>query len=869
VFDVRLRLAEDNGTRGRVLPTLTAAVTGYAAPQLRFTVSEQVAGKLDAPFLVLVEYSTGGAFVRPRNDLFIVDEDSADSIDATGAVTFSAPNVFGWLASRYPIWWRPGDSAEFQREYVNQTPGLVLRDLIDWAKAQHGWGPGVSTAFSNTVDSAGAAWADRVSQSWPLFTTTLARVIDGLTSQGYLETWTEGFQLHAVNPGTGVDRSDTVTLGGPSFSRAPGKRVFDPATAIIVQYDTGWTHFENPGASGRFGNVFKVMSQTGAPDRASAEKNVQPALTEGRATQEELSYEWTVADGTPRPWADFQVGDLVTARTRRGKKTLRVIGLDVSKDAKDKITARVIVGSKILDLAAKAAKRTAAASVGQIIGGSGATPSPIPSRPSVAPVAPEGLHVESNAGSWRADGTAVSTVELAWLGVTQAVDGSTVDVDTYEVWARRADEAPSLAFQTSALTVTTDRWAPGVTRYVSVRARSRADVWSDFSPEIAVTPAEPASIIPRAPIGLAVTSNVASFRADGTAVATVTVEWDPVTRSTDGALVDTDEYQVMVGLDTHRVTTETATFSIPSGGVVAVTVKAHTTLGVWGDPSATLEVTGAAPASTLAAPSTPILTTGLSTVSGVWDGKIGDITPPSGFGHVRMETASELDGPWSPVGTPLVTAGGAVIRSTMGATVHVRLTSYDTLGRVGATSPVASIVVEGVDGDNIIAGTIEVNHVSPAFGNDLQISANSSVQIIVGRQDEQASSLATLEDGVEGAQSTAAGAAAAAGAAQSAATGAQSVADAASAAASDVAERLDRHQTYYRFGTTGLAIGDPNTNAELRLQPDAIQMAQNNVVVSEWVGGVFIAPEARLQSALIGSHQWLPYGAGRTIVRPI
>lgn len=46
-------------------------------------------------------------------------------------------------------------------------------------------------------------------------------------------------------------------------------------------------------------------------------------------------------------------------------------------------------------------------------------------------------------------------------------------------------------------------------------------------------------------------------------------------------------------------------------------------------------------------------------------------------------------------------------------------------------------------------------------------------------------------------------------------------------------------------------------------------MAQNNVVVSEWVGGVFIAPEARLQSALIGSHQWLPYGAGRTIVRPI
>lgn len=869
MFDVRLRLAGDDGSRGRMLPTLTAAVTGYSAPVLRFTVSEQVAGKLDAPFLVLVEYSTGASYQRPRNDLFIVDEDSADSISESGAVTFSAVNVIGWLAARYPLWWRPGDSADLKRGYENKRPGFVLRDLINGAKTAQGWGPRVSTAFADATDSAGAPWAETVSQSWPLFTTTLSRVIDGLTTQGYIETWTEGFSLHAVNAGTGEDRSNTVTLGGPGFTRAPAKRVFDPATAIVVQYDGGWTHFDNPGAVTRFGNVFKVMSQTGAPDRPSAEKNAQPALTEARAMQEELAYEWTVVDGTPRPWVDFRVGDLVTARTRRGKKILRVIGLDVSKDTKGQVTARAVVGSKILDLQAKIAKRTSAVSTGTIIGGSGSTPPPVSSPPNAAPVPPTGLHTESNVGSWRADGTAVSTVELAWLGVTQAVDGSTVDVDTYEVWARRADEAPSLAFQTSALTVTTDRWAPGATRYVSVRARSRAGVWSDFSPEIAVTPAEPASIIPKAPIGLAVTSNVASFRADGTAVAAVTVAWERVTRSTDGALVDTDEYQVMAGLDAHRVTTETATFSIPSGGVAAVTVKAHTTLGVWGDPSATLEVTGAVPAASLAAPSVPILTTGLSTVSGVWDGKIGDSTPPPGFGHVRMETASELDGPWSPVGTPLVTAGGAVIRSTMGATVHVRLTSYDTLGRIGATSPVASIVVEGVDGDNIVAGTIEVNHVSPAFGNDLQISANSSVQIIVGRQDEQASSLATLEDGVEGAQSTAAGAAAAAGAAQSAATGAQSVADAASAAAADVAERLDRHQTYYRFGTNGLAIGDPNTNAELRLQPDAIQMAQNNVVVSEWVGGVFIAPEARLQSALIGSHQWLPYGAGRTIVRPI
>jgi len=711
VFDVRLRLINDDGTPGRVLGTVQHSWTGVGARQLRFTVP--ASDKLAAPFLVAVEYSTGGAYVRPRDDLFIVDEDSADSIDLSGAVSFTAQNVFGWLAARYPLWWRPGDTADLQRTYTAKTSGAVLLDLITHAKADQGWGPRVTTAFSAALDSAGNAWAETVTQSWPLFTTPLSRVVDGLTSQGYCEVWAEGFTLHAVNAGTGEDRTDTVTFGGPGFSRAPAKRVFDEATAIVVQHDTGWTHFDNPGAETRFGSLFKVMSQSGAPDRAAAEKSAQPALAEARAMTEELSYEWTVAGNLPRPWVDFQIGDLTTARTRQGKKLLRVVGMDVTKDAKGTITARVVVGSKILDFDAKLAKRAASVSVGTIIGGSGATPPPTPTPAQSAPVPPEGLHVESNTGSWRADGTAVSTVQVDWLAVTQNVDGMGVDVDVYELWARRASEAPALAVQTAATSAVVDSWEPGVPVYLTVRARSRAGVWSGFSPEIAVTPAIPASIVPKAPTNLQLVVNIGSWGESGRAIGAVYVQWDRVTESLDGQPVTIAEYEALdvstyERLQVFDIDPASAPYALgvfPSKSMAQVAVRALTNMGVWSD-FAVLDppVEVASPTLSVISPSALVTSTGLGGASGRWDGKLAggvEASTVPGFASVQVETATAAAGPWSPAGARLARAGTVSVQSQTGATVFFRATAYDTLGRAMGTSTVTSVVVQGVSLNDI------------------------------------------------------------------------------------------------------------------------------------------------------------------------
>ncbi|MGZ0096758.1 hypothetical protein ACW5QP_17890, partial [Microbacterium arborescens] len=255
MLDIRLRLANDDGTPGRVLDTMEIAWTGYSAQSVKFAVSEKASEKLDAPFLVIVEYTTSatGRWKRvPRNDLFIVDEDSGDSVDTDGVVKFTGSSMVPWLAARYPLWWRDGDSVDdLERRYTDRTPGFVLRDLIQVAQAASGWGSRIALGFTDSTDSAGQPWSQRVSMAWPLFTTPLSRVMQTLAEQGYMEWWSEGYQLRAANPGAGTDRSDTVTLGGPGFSRAPASRKFDPATAIVVQYELGWTHFNNTGAEGR------------------------------------------------------------------------------------------------------------------------------------------------------------------------------------------------------------------------------------------------------------------------------------------------------------------------------------------------------------------------------------------------------------------------------------------------------------------------------------------------------------------------------------------------------------------------------------------------------------------------------------------
>ncbi|MCC2033062.1 hypothetical protein [Microbacterium allomyrinae] len=846
-FDVRLRLYNDDGTKSRVLKTIRMDVTqaDSSACRVTFATSSRVAGSLDAPFLVGVEYTTGGVWASPRNDLFIATEDNSDNAEQSGVVSFTAQDVLSWLTQRLPLWWKSGDNAQ-DRTYTNVTPGALLNEIITYGKTGGlgdgaGWGPNVTTDFTGTTDSVGAAWAQQVDQTYPLFTTSLSRIIDGLSDQGYIEWWSEGFKLRVVNAGTATDRSNVV-FGGRGFTRSPAKSVYEPATAIVIQYDGGWTHAVNPGASNRFGSVFQVMSQSGAPDIPAAQQNAQPALTKARAVSRELSYEWAPVGGMTAPWAGFNIGDLVTARTRGGKILQRVVGIVVTKDVAGVVTARTVVGDKMLTQAAKLARRTSAAQVGQIIGGSGSSVPPTTAPASPDPNAPDALHVVSNTASWGEDGAAVAAVGVAWDQVTDAVDSTAIDVNLYELWAREASETAHMVTATDQLSTTVPGLKSGVPVWVKVRARSVRGRWSEFSPEITVTPASPLSIVPKVPTGLEVTSNTAEFQADGSSVATLRVQWDAVTLSTDDVAVVIDRYELWL-LDgavwgpVSASPSRDVLVSVQSGQARSFKVRAYTTLGVWSDFTSHVDVIAALPDAFDIAPTDPTLTTSLGMVQAQWDGVLTGGVLPAGVQHVLVEHAALTGGPWTRVAVPLPNGGGSSpIRGVVGESMFVRFIPVDTLGREFTPSAVVSIVVTGITGpdleansvtaNTIAVGAIEVQHLSSGLGSHIDLGENSVIISITAEQE----SLAGQVDETAGA--------------------------------------VGQLTSWFRVDENGAHVGSTGSPFQTHVKPDRFEITDNGVVTSYWEGGRMVVPKLEATEIVLAQHKFEPYADG-TVVRAL
>ncbi|AQY02034.1 hypothetical protein [Microbacterium foliorum] len=447
MFDIRLREFTPAGVKGRILSTLSIASTDAesATATLQFSTSSRVAGRLEAPFVVGLEYTTGGkSWSRPRNDLYVVLSDAENAKDQTDVMTFTAQSYVGWLLSQAIHWWNT-DSTDGRTRVYNMTPGKLVKQLVSEAQnAGRGWAPMLTTAFSDTADSLGQAWKadDQIKMEvdlWRPYSTLFQSWIE----QGHFEWWAEGTTLMLARLGTGADLSSKIALGGPGFESAPAKTDFKGtfSTIVLIPDKASATHAFNAGADTRFGALETSMTMSGVSDHATAVRMAQPVMRENRAKKLELSFDWTPAAGGPVPWVDFTIGDLVAARRKVGKLPQRVVGIQVSK-RDGLVSARAIVGSKLVGLQAKIAKRAGSASQGGIIGGSGAG---IPSNPGVKrpdPIAPSGLLVTSEA-YFDATGTAYASVTATCSTVTTDVLGGTIKVKWYELWARKNSSGES------------------------------------------------------------------------------------------------------------------------------------------------------------------------------------------------------------------------------------------------------------------------------------------------------------------------------------------------------------------------------------------------------------------------------------------
>lgn len=446
MFDIRLREYTPAGVRGRVISTIEINSTDAesATAALTFSTTALVADRMEAPFVVGLEYSNGSTWSRPRNDLYVVLEDAENAADQTDVMTFTAQSYVGWLLSQVIHWWDT-DSTDGRTRAYNLTPGKLVRQLLSEGQdPTRGWAPMLTTGFTDTADSLGQAWKpeDQIKMSVDLWRPYSA-LFQSWIEQGHFEWWAEGTTLMLARLGTGADLTSKVVLGGPAFESAQAKTDFKGtfSTLILIPDKTNPTHTYNAGADKRFGALETTMSMAGVSDAATAVRLAQPVMNENRAKKLELSFDWTPAAGGPAPWVDFTVGDLVIARRKVGKIPQRVVGIQVSK-REGVVSARAIVGSKLVGLQAKIAKRVGSVSQGGIIGGTG---SGIPYNPGVKrpdPIAPSGLNVTS-AAYFDATGTAYASVTATCSTVTTDVLGGTVSIKWYELWAKKNSSGES------------------------------------------------------------------------------------------------------------------------------------------------------------------------------------------------------------------------------------------------------------------------------------------------------------------------------------------------------------------------------------------------------------------------------------------
>lgn len=685
-----------------MLPTIgdTLEVTTRlnATPTISFSMSTLMAGKMpDDGFIVGVEYAVGNGRYQPlpQHDRFIVTEDDSDDVDPSKVINFRGESYMMWLMAHTYVHW--SKSAKNNQRTITGNAGYLMRAFINEAKGR-GWGSQLTFDFTNTRDSNNVAWtsADSSTLDWQLLT-PVTQVVEKITDAGMCDWTVEGhnFRLFRYNT-LGSDKTEMVL--GKSVHRAPIKtdmsQIFTNLT-VVPEKARNWLYLSNPAAPSKYGRLEATMTQSGVKTHAEATKLAQPSLLKGRTIVREESFEYSPTPGALTPWEDYNLGDRLSVRVRGEKIARRVIGI-IARMENGTASVQTVVGDPISSTMKKALDRVGAASVGDIIGGTGdsfpATPGPSPLEPSM----PNNLRVTANTSEWVDGYQAVSHVTLEWEAVTEAVDETEIDISQYEVWSRVGADELRRDIAIIGNKVTIHDWEPGVERIVVVRAQSTTGAWSEYSLELPVTPDYPVSIVPKAPTGLTVTSNTGEFTANGV-ISTVKLSWTAVTESTDDEPIEVVEYELWSdNAPGARVSETKATITMPAGVEESYQVRALTKGGQWGDLSTELEVTGALPSVPTRAPVAPTLTTGGGNVFARWNGSYVSGGTVGAYG-VAVEARVGSSGTWLQRGL-LTGAGEQIINlGVIGDTVQVRLVAKDVLNRTTGTSTTASIVVTGIE----------------------------------------------------------------------------------------------------------------------------------------------------------------------------
>lgn len=206
----------------------------------------------------------------------------------------------------------------------------------------------------------------------------------------------------------------------------------------------------------------------------------------------------------------------------------------------------------------------------------------------------------------------------------------------------------------------------------------------------------------------------------------------------------------------------------------------------------------------------------------------GRVYPPADARYMRVVVVNAK--PATTIFVDDIVAREAITPNMLGQDVilaeHMSAGSVTT-NALQAGSVTTEILDAGaVRAENIYAGAIQVSHLSPSVGSSIDISANSSVNILINKTNQLEGDLGETTNAV------------------------------------------NQLTTYYSFGPDGAIIGQTDSAFKLHLKNDRIEILENGIVVSYWDSGRMVVRSFVGEEVVLGNHKLEKYGTG-TVVRAI
>ncbi len=404
---------------------------------------------------IAVEVSDGGEWTEPPSMRYLVIKREGDQTDPTGTVTFTCVS-YGWLLNKIrnlntDAVETDGDN-KGQRPFLSANAGTIIRTFLQENAERGGASANIDACFDTGKDSSGTAWS-RVQTLHYSIGITLKTAMDSMVQAAVIDWDTSGRTLRVWNADNtqrsrDLSREVIVQLARDVTSGPFEETIEDTASHILVTGDNGLVFTEdNPATPAPWGKWESYVSQGGVSDEGTAKAFMQSTLEQASRVRGSYTRGLLVSDANHLPFIDYQPGDWITAPTVNHGEKVRVRQLKLNLDntnGAQKITCSVTLNDALTDPDVRQNKKLNGISGGAALAGSESS-RPAPAQDHRVPKAPEGLVLSSDAYV-DDQGNALGVVYARWGEVTQATDGTAIDIDSYRVEWRYGDEADHWRF---------------------------------------------------------------------------------------------------------------------------------------------------------------------------------------------------------------------------------------------------------------------------------------------------------------------------------------------------------------------------------------------------------------------------------------